>query len=937
MSDLDDNDIIDDVKAPSTANSKAAAPAESPKSAFPQSLEMTHSSDAKDQTYISNIACAADDDAKAAVDSGITDSLNSHSCNKSLLRQSMSTTILTSTERTFLESLLALEGDVADILCGEARKRLDSEVFSNTNSGGSLVQGGLPNVFGVCDGGEMCLTDAGIPGHYWHTDRKGRLHGKNRWQCKGEEGIHGSLGPEDWVSDWVARGDVSDGEARSSLPESNAEESSNLEKATGSCNGKENVEDNELAKAIPHSRERTDKIRDRQPSLLQQNTLAYKRRQSSSGNDSTTRLYRAHEVDLVISKQGSARRSLARLGIDAAVVGGQPTPAGVASAAVQRGQSENSNNAMINETPTERSIRKLEKRERSKEKHRQHALEDLDILSSRTENNVISPFTTNFLRNIYASKQFSFKRSSSSYSRYDSLLNDSNAMGESFMVGVDEGADVDPEDCMVESRTDSTVMSSDTSSQQHRVAAAQCKDIFRPSPTVRRLNSLLVHAGFTEQIPRNTRLVEADDDVLSLDHSLKKLLKNGGPSFREENVFRDGDDEEEKHDMKPDDVETGGKDVMNASLISSLGSTFAPSLNSSRDEEAVNDGNLNLQASDSTNNSEVGELPPPSSTRNSLHKRNSTISIMKSSSSSSFKKNQYRRSVSWGHMVIKESNHSPGKTDRSESELTVSTGISVITFPNLRRATPLRSDSIESVASSFASLRLAAPLRSESMSSMASALSSGIPTLSRAHSIFSPRNSIELRRIPSLHRAMRLPSESTNTLCTEMEDDYSAYSYENDDNRVRTFSDGAAWASPFLPRMWLPHRYSSLSRQPSAASLTGKNILIRQASQNNYDGEGIEVDEVDHSVSLRSARNFKSILSMGGGDSVISIRSRSSRSIPMHSLDDSFIVRNVDFERHSSEILRSLSNEDLYSSHHVETIGGEIPLCCHISCELLQL
>jgi hypothetical protein len=105
--------------------------------------------------------------------------------------------------------------------------------------------------------------------------------------------------------------------------------------------------------------------------------------------------------------------------------------------------------------------------------------------------------------------------------------------------------------------------------------------------------------------------------------------------------------------------------------------------------------------------------------------------------------------------------------------------------------------------------------------------------------------------------------------------------------------------------------------------LTGKNILIRQASQNNYEGEGMEIDEFEYPVSLGSARNFKSMLSMGGGDSVVSSRSRSSRSIPVQSLDDSFVVRNVNFERHSSEILRSLSNEDLYWSHHVETLGGE--------------
>jgi hypothetical protein len=88
----------------------------------------------------------------------------------------------------------------------------------------------------------------------------------------------------------------------------------------------------------------------------------------------------------------------------------------------------------------------------------------------------------------------------------------------------------------------------------------------------------------------------------------------------------------------------------------------------------------------------------------------------------------------------------------------------------------------------------------------------------------------------------------------------------------------------------------------------------------------MEIDEfLDGSVSLGNARNFKSMLSIGG-DSVLSTRSRSSFSrvvIPIQSLDDGFIVRNVDFERHSSEILRSLSNEDLYTSHNVETLGGE--------------
>jgi len=43
---------------------------------------------------------------------------------------------------------------------------------------------------------------------------------------------------------------------------------------------------------------------------------------------------------------------------------------------------------------------------------------------------------------------------------------------------------------------------------------------------------------------------------------------------------------------------------------------------------------------------------------------------------------------------------------------------------------------------------------------------------------------------------------------------------------------------------------------------------------------------------------------------------------PVTSLDDGFIIKNIHFERHSSEILRSLSNEDLVHSHRLERING---------------
>jgi len=103
----------------------------------------------------------------------------------------------------------------------------------------------------------------------------------------------------------------------------------------------------------------------------------------------------------------------------------------------------------------------------------------------------------------------------------------------------------------------------------------------------------------------------------------------------------------------------------------------------------------------------------------------------------------------------------------------------------------------------------------------------GVPMLSRANTVFSPRTN-DFRRVPSLHQAVRLLSESSyNTLGTEVDDDYSAYSYNvycNDNMQNKTVRPisvaGAAWSSPFAPKRWLPPRTTSslaLSRQFSAA------------------------------------------------------------------------------------------------------------------------
>lgn len=185
---------------------------------------------------------------------------------------------------------------------------------------------------------------------------------------------------------------------------------------------------------------------------------------------------------------------------------------------------------------------------------------------------------------------------------------------------------------------------------------------------------------------------------------------------------------------------------------------------------------------------------------------------------------------------------------------------------------------------------------------------------------------------PSLSHAHAIRSESQGTFGADL-DEYSAYSFGSFDMSVsdrkpsRPSGGGAAWTSPLTPKRWLPPRHGGHSRQ-SSSTKNEHPIFIRQASRNEYEGEGMEIEEQEllRLDSLDSARNFKSMVSMSDY-SVVSTRSRvstCSRGIPIKSLDDGFIIRNVNFERHASEILRSLSNEDLYTSHNVETItGGE--------------
>eukprot|EP00956_Cyclotella_meneghiniana_P025527 scaffold53430_cov60-Cyclotella_meneghiniana.AAC.4 len=255
------------------------------------------------------------------------------------------------------------------------------------------------------------------PGHAWKTSR-------------GEEGRHGSLGDGsssgDWVQSWIMAGTgdavavdcEADVDTKEEVKEGGDDSFVNQGQVVSIDNKAAKEEDTAAVKSQP-----PPTLAQRQPSAQQINRLAYKKRQSSSnGFDSRTRLYRAHERELFITQQGSAKRTLSRLGVDVTVVdknngGVMKTPGGVTSAAVQRHDVNNNNSTATESTTTtnEREIHKLEQKERTNQKLRQRTMNKLDILSSTSEGGgctLLSPFTSNFLKNVYAWKQFWFKRES---------------------------------------------------------------------------------------------------------------------------------------------------------------------------------------------------------------------------------------------------------------------------------------------------------------------------------------------------------------------------------------------------------------------------------------------------------------------------------------------------------------------------------------------
>jgi hypothetical protein len=175
------------------------------------------------------------------------------------------------------------------------------------------------------------------------------------------------------------------------------------------------------------------------------------------------------------------------------------------------------------------------------------------------------------------------------------------------------------------------------------------------------------------------------------------------------------------------------------------------------------------------------------------------------------------------------------------------------------------------------------PIRSDSVFS-----ASSIPSLHHGHPIHSD-SVVSASSIPSLHHGHPIRSNSAVSLL-------SSTSPPNDESRE------PAWKTPLPSKTGEKPDKQQFLRHPSQAPQ--RPVLLRRASMNNYNGEGIEVTELDDSDnpeveidSVDKARKYKSILSAS---------SLNGTSLPSSNSFDETVRRESIFR----DIRRSLSDEE---------------------------
>lgn len=813
----------------------------------------------------------------------------SNSSSKHLLRQSIHSLsfstntpggVLTTQERNFLETLLVSNDPGVDEACQVANERLmDKSIFSKCT-----------NI--MCDG----VTSGGC-----NSDDDDFI--VNNVDGKSPRRLTSQNIRQDDSVDWIPASFslLKDKESR--------QEQHQLGDNGDASKGEEKQPITDSCKPLL-TRQRSSEAR--------LSRLLVRKEQALAGQDNN-RLFRAHEAGLVVTPSGSARRSLSRMGLPiekGLFLPNLPLPAttGMTDIDDEEQGAANELSSILRNTDKgyEKALAKMDERTiRLLEKEGQVVLNKVDEREIRRidkEDNAerkqsiqpptvvggVSPFNINALRSMFASHQLTFRQSNSSYSRYDSFLTTETTDPGLFCDSSSFGGDK--------------------------------ADIFRPSPRAtsseERFKNLLINAGFKdnmgEDYTNELELLDAnteDDNEIfrSPSNSSVAMLTKGGPSYRNVNMFREllADDTRNPEDSDIEAEKIAAWESLTPKMIDAKQSTnddarVSPAASNSSDGSAIGDLPTSLSAREGLSGSNHGgvteslqkptltkrsSLPTLMSSLRTSRERSRTMGIIKVTSPQ--KKPGYNRSVSWGQMVISKDEEKQAVSPRRGSIASESSGTSILSFLHVKRAAPIRSDSIGSITSTVFTrqpLRLGVPLRSSSTFSMSTAMS---PKLARAHPVFSPMSSFISLAPPALSIAHSVRSNSPFDSSESI-----------DANQI--FSSGVAWERPVL-------------NKSSSGSGRELGVYIRQTSMNfEYEGMGMEVEDVPQ---LHLARKYRSMISIDPSirESSRSCRKDSSTSFsrpPLKSLDDSFIIKNIDFERHSSEILRSLSNLDLYSPHH---------------------
>eukprot|EP00584_Thalassiosira_punctigera_P004265 CAMPEP_0172531448 /NCGR_PEP_ID=MMETSP1067-20121228/4856_1 /TAXON_ID=265564 ORGANISM="Thalassiosira punctigera, Strain Tpunct2005C2" /NCGR_SAMPLE_ID=MMETSP1067 /ASSEMBLY_ACC=CAM_ASM_000444 /LENGTH=1630 /DNA_ID=CAMNT_0013315829 /DNA_START=141 /DNA_END=5033 /DNA_ORIENTATION=+ len=372
-------------------------------------------------------------------------------------------------------------------------------------------------------------------------------------------------------------------------------------------------------------------------------------------------------------------------------------------------------------------------------------------------------------------------------------------------------------------------------------------------------------------------------------------------------------------------------------------------------------------------------------------RRRATIGIMKTSSSNnSGATKKYKRSVSWNRRVFaKEDAKDAARASAAalKRQDSASDGLSVISFPNLATALPIIrsnsivSESMTSVLSHIPTLSHAQPVRSPRGSS--SVATAGPPLISHAHSIRSDFGEPMTDHLDecSLNSEYCIGPGPSRPKRAVWESPLVSAKDKKKNNKARNVSSSAGGDGEgdkeehlvFIHPTSQTRNYEGVGMEienfPQATvvvpaietmgsdaheryqnmisiiddSVRSTRSLMAQRFDDSFRSNRSLAQRFDDSVrSARTNNNSwtnrfhfdESLRSSPGRGLSLSGRSRrgsaNSRTDapPITSLDDSFVIKNIHFERHTSEILRSLSNEDLMSTCHLKTTDGGLTRGC---------